>query len=64
VLGCVMNSPPEAGIRIGIIADRRGEFEFVTYPRDDPDQCQPLLRLTATEAGGHRRRNPGRSSYR
>jgi TrkA domain protein len=40
----------EAGVRIGIVARRSGDFEFVTYPSDDPDQCQPLLRLTAAEA--------------
>jgi TrkA domain protein len=38
------------GDKIGIIARRSGDFELVTYPRDDPDECRPLLRLTAQEA--------------
>lgn len=40
----------EDGDRIGIIARRSGDFELVSYPRQDPDQCVPLLRLTAHEA--------------
>lgn len=40
----------ERGVRIGIIAERSGDFEFVTYPEADPDQSQPLLRLTRAEA--------------
>jgi TrkA domain protein len=41
----------KAGVRIGIVARRSGDFEFVTYPPNDPDQSRPLLRLTAAEAG-------------
>lgn len=40
----------ERGVRIGIIAERSGDFEFVTYRETDPDQSQPLLRLTRAEA--------------
>lgn len=40
----------ERGVRIGIIAERSGDFEFVTYREADPDQSQPLLRLTRAEA--------------
>ncbi|MGH4011870.1 MAG: cation:proton antiporter regulatory subunit [Pseudonocardiaceae bacterium] len=39
-----------AGVRVGIIAERSGGFEFVTYPPADPDESQPLLRLTRMEA--------------
>lgn len=40
----------EMGIRIGIIAERSGAFEFVTYSEADPDASQSLLRLTGAEA--------------
>jgi TrkA domain protein len=39
-----------AGDRIGIIARRGGDFEIVRYTRDDPDQAQPVFRLTDDEA--------------
>jgi TrkA domain protein len=38
------------GDRIGIIARRSGDFEIVRYARDDPDQAQPVFRLTDEEA--------------
>ncbi|AOT61911.1 MULTISPECIES: cation:proton antiporter regulatory subunit [Streptomyces] len=38
------------GDRIGVIAQRSGDFELVVYPRDDPDEARPLLRLTGAEA--------------
>ncbi|MGH3560265.1 MAG: cation:proton antiporter regulatory subunit, partial [Mycobacterium sp.] len=38
------------GDRIGIIARRGGDFEIVRYTRDDPDQAQPVFRLTDNEA--------------
>jgi TrkA domain protein len=38
------------GDRIGVVARRTGEFEVVVYPSDDPDQAQPVFRLTDEEA--------------
>jgi TrkA domain protein len=38
------------GDRIGIVARRGGDFEIVRYTRDDPDQAQPVFRLTDEEA--------------
>jgi TrkA domain protein len=38
------------GDRIGIIARRTGDFELVTYTKEDPDQSRPLFRLTPEEA--------------
>jgi K+:H+ antiporter subunit KhtT len=38
------------GDRIGIIARRGGNFEIVRYTRDDPDEAQPIFRLTDEEA--------------
>lgn len=38
------------GDHIGIIARRSGDFEICLYARDDPDQAQPVLRLTDDEA--------------
>jgi TrkA domain protein len=38
------------GDRIGIVARRSGDFEIVRYTRDDPDQAQPVFRLTGDEA--------------
>ncbi|CAL9280383.1 MULTISPECIES: cation:proton antiporter regulatory subunit [Streptomyces] len=38
------------GHRIGVVAQRSGEFELVVYPRDDPDEAHPVLRLTGDEA--------------
>lgn len=40
------------GDRIGIIARRSGDYEIVRYTRDDPDQAQPIFRLTDEEADG------------
>jgi TrkA domain protein len=38
------------GDRIGVIARRSGDFEIVRYTRADPDQAQPVFRLTDEEA--------------
>ncbi|MEV6715400.1 cation:proton antiporter regulatory subunit [Lentzea sp. NPDC051208] len=38
------------GDRIGIIARREGNFEVISYAADDPDEAQPLFRLTTAEA--------------
>ncbi|MFF6783718.1 TrkA C-terminal domain-containing protein [Streptomyces sp. NPDC012510] len=38
------------GDRIGVIAQRSGDFEMVVYPGDDPDEAHPVLRLTSQEA--------------
>jgi TrkA domain protein len=40
------------GDRIGIVAQRSGEFELVVYPGTDPDsdEAQSVLRLTSQEA--------------
>ncbi|ULE32461.1 cation:proton antiporter regulatory subunit [Mycobacterium sp. IDR2000157661] len=38
------------GDRIGVVARRTGDFEFVVYPRDDPDQAQDVFRLSQEEA--------------
>ncbi|WP_235022837.1 cation:proton antiporter regulatory subunit [Amycolatopsis alkalitolerans] len=38
------------GDRIGIVARRSGDVELVAYRGDDPDECEPLFRLTADEA--------------
>jgi TrkA domain protein len=38
------------GDRVGVIARRSGDFEIVVYGRDDPDQAQPVFRLTDEEA--------------
>ena len=38
------------GDRIGVIAQRSGDFEMVVYPGDDPDEAQSVLRLTSQEA--------------
>lgn len=38
------------GDHIGVIARRGGDFEICMYARDDPDQAQPVLRLTDEEA--------------
>lgn len=40
----------EEGQRLGVVARRNGEFEFVAYDRDDPDVCRNLFRLTPAEA--------------
>lgn len=39
-----------AGSRVGVVAKRDGEFDFVRYDRDDPDAAETLLTLTPTEA--------------
>lgn len=38
------------GDRIGVIARRSGDFEFVVYGAADPDQARPVFRLTDEEA--------------
>ncbi|GAA3494664.1 cation:proton antiporter regulatory subunit [Streptomyces prasinosporus] len=38
------------GDRVGVVAQRSGEFELVVYPGADPDEAQPVLRLTSEEA--------------
>ncbi|MET9395315.1 cation:proton antiporter regulatory subunit [Streptomyces sp. NPDC006624] len=38
------------GDRVGVIAQRSGEFELVVYPGQDPDEARPVLRLTREEA--------------
>lgn len=38
------------GDRIGVVAQRSGDFELVVYPGDDPDEAQPVVRLTGQEA--------------
>ncbi|MBD0842350.1 cation:proton antiporter regulatory subunit [Streptomyces sp. TRM68416] len=38
------------GDRIGVVAQRTGDFEVVVYPVDDPDQALPVFRLTNEEA--------------
>lgn len=39
-----------SGGRIGIVAKRDGEFDFVRYERRDPDAAETLLTLTRDEA--------------
>jgi TrkA domain protein len=38
------------GDRVGIVAKRDGEFDFVRYERRDPDAAETLLTLTRDEA--------------
>jgi len=38
------------GDRIGVVAQRSGDFELVVYPGDDPDEARPVFRLTNQEA--------------
>ncbi|MEU3648789.1 cation:proton antiporter regulatory subunit [Lentzea sp. NPDC034063] len=38
------------GDHIGIVARREGSFEVIRYAADDPDEAQPLFRLTVAEA--------------
>ncbi|MFE0729550.1 cation:proton antiporter regulatory subunit [Streptomyces antibioticus] len=38
------------GDRIGVVAQRSGDFELVMYPGDDPDEARPVFRLTSQEA--------------
>ena len=40
----------EEGQRIGVVARRSGDFEFVAYSGDDPDAVLPLFRLGPEEA--------------
>lgn len=40
----------EEGQRLGVVARRNGEFEFVAYDRADPDRSRNLFRLTPDEA--------------
>lgn len=39
-----------AGIRVGVVAKRDGEFDFVRYDKRDPDAAETLLTLTRDEA--------------
>ncbi|HSE07350.1 MAG TPA: cation:proton antiporter regulatory subunit [Nocardioidaceae bacterium] len=39
-----------AGSRVGVVARRDGEFDFVRYERNDPDAAETLLTLTRDEA--------------
>src|SRR5512147_9276 len=38
------------GDRLGVVARRSGDFEIVRYRHDDPDEAEPMFRLTAEEA--------------
>ncbi|MEV7061708.1 hypothetical protein AB0N97_02720 [Streptomyces collinus] len=38
------------GDRVGVVAQRSGDFELVVYPGDDPDEARSVLRLTREEA--------------
>ncbi|MET9831384.1 cation:proton antiporter regulatory subunit [Streptomyces sp. NPDC006385] len=38
------------GERIGIVAERTGEFELVVYSGGDPDEGRPVMRLNSEEA--------------
>lgn len=38
------------GTRVGVIARRSGDFEFVLYGPADPDQARQMFRLTDEEA--------------
>ncbi|MBC6463866.1 cation:proton antiporter regulatory subunit [Actinomadura sp. HBU206391] len=38
------------GDRIGVIAERTGEFELVVYEGADPDEARSILRLDSEEA--------------
>jgi TrkA domain protein len=38
------------GNRVGVIARRSGDFEFVVYGARDPDQARPVFRLNDEEA--------------
>ena len=38
------------GDHIGVVARRSGDFEVVTYCKDDPDQADHVFRLTQDEA--------------
>ncbi len=39
-----------SGERVGVVAKRDGEFDFVRYGRRDPDAAETLLTLTRDEA--------------
>jgi TrkA domain protein len=39
-----------SGVRVGVVAKRDGEFDFVRYERRDPDAAETLLTLTRDEA--------------
>lgn len=39
-----------SGARVGVVARRDGEFDFVRYDRLDPDAAETLLTLTRQEA--------------
>ncbi|MEV4061088.1 cation:proton antiporter regulatory subunit [Nonomuraea dietziae] len=38
------------GERIGVVAQRSGDFEIMIYDGDDPDEARPLFRLNEEEA--------------
>ncbi|MFF8605688.1 cation:proton antiporter regulatory subunit [Streptomyces sp. NPDC015346] len=38
------------GDRVGIVAERTGDFELVVYVGGDPDEARPLVRLNGEEA--------------
>ena len=38
------------GDRVGVVARRSGDFELVVFPRSDPDQSRPVVRLNSAEA--------------
>jgi TrkA domain protein len=38
------------GDRIGVVAQRSGDFELVVYPGDDLDDARPVFRLSPQEA--------------
>lgn len=38
------------GDRVGIVAERTGEFELVVYADGDPDEGRPVVRLNSEEA--------------
>lgn len=40
----------ESGLRVGVVARRDGEFDFVRYDRRDPDACETMVTLTRDEA--------------
>jgi TrkA domain protein len=39
-----------SGVRVGVVAKRDGEFDFIRYERRDPDAAETLLTLTRDEA--------------
>lgn len=39
-----------SGHRVGVVAKRDGEFDFIRYEREDPDAAETLLTLSRAEA--------------